>query len=172
CLSNPKPHKNLALLVDAHAAYHDSAGTNAWPLVVSIAGPPGTDPREGAVRRAGPLADPDARALLTGAGAVVFPSLYEGFGLPPVEAAVSGVPVVVSKIPPHQEGLAELKAGEVLWVEASDRNGWIAALGAATRGELARPSLESRSKTIARFNTERMGRNMDRIYRRVLGLKA
>jgi glycosyltransferase involved in cell wall biosynthesis len=42
-------------------------------------------------------------AAYRAADALVYPSLYEGFGLPPLEAMISGTPAVVSSIPPHRE---------------------------------------------------------------------
>jgi len=43
------------------------------------------------------------RALYQFASVFVYPSLYEGFGIPPLEAMACGVPVIVSDIPPHRE---------------------------------------------------------------------
>ena len=62
---------------------------------------------------------------MAGAGAVVFPSLYEGFGLPPVEAACLGVPILVSRIPPHREALADLEQGEAFYVESARCRGLV-----------------------------------------------
>jgi len=45
---------------------------------------------------AGPIKDEDLPALYNGADLFVFPSLHEGFGLPPLEAMACGVPVLVS----------------------------------------------------------------------------
>ncbi len=50
------------------------------------------------VKRTGYLTEPNKAALLAGAEAFVFPSLYEGFGLPPLEAMALGTPVVASDI--------------------------------------------------------------------------
>ena len=45
------------------------------------------------VLRAGPVSDPELKALYGHATALVFPSTYEGFGLPPLEAMACGCPV-------------------------------------------------------------------------------
>jgi len=50
----------------------------------------------GQVRFLGHVAATQLPFLLAGSAAFVFPSLYEGFGLPPLEAMASGVPVLVS----------------------------------------------------------------------------
>ena len=42
-------------------------------------------------------------ALYSGAAGFVYPSLYEGFSLPPLEAMACGCPVAVSDIPAHRE---------------------------------------------------------------------
>lgn len=63
------------------------------------------------------VGDDELRVLLTGAAALLFPSRYEGFGLPPLEAAACGTPSLVSDLPvlrEHRtEGLTYLPAGDV-----------------------------------------------------------
>ena len=56
-------------------------------------------PDDPSVVRAGHVSDADLVALLTGAAALLYPSLYEGFGLPPLEAWACGTPALVSDIP-------------------------------------------------------------------------
>ncbi len=51
----------------------------------------------------GYISDQQLRALYEKAHGFVYPSLYEGFGLPPVEAMTCGCPVILSDIPPHRE---------------------------------------------------------------------
>jgi glycosyltransferase involved in cell wall biosynthesis len=46
-------------------------------------------------------------ALYSGAAGFVYPSIYEGFGLPPLEAMACGCPVAVSDIPAHREVCGE-----------------------------------------------------------------
>ncbi len=57
------------------------------------------------VRFCGYVEDEDLRALYTGAVALLFPSLWEGFGLPPLEALACGTPAVVTDAPAMNEVL-------------------------------------------------------------------
>jgi glycosyltransferase involved in cell wall biosynthesis len=166
CLSNPKPHKNVGLLVEAYSAFRAQAGPGAPELVLSLA-PPRPVP---GVRGTGELPEAEASALVAGARAVFFPSLEEGFGLPPLEAAAIGVPIYVSAIPPHREVLSDLAPAEAGWVEPRDFHGWVNAFHRAMRGEVPGASAASRARLAERFSVERLARHMDRIYRRVLGI--
>jgi alpha-1,3-rhamnosyl/mannosyltransferase len=58
---------------------------------------------EGSVRILGYLGDGDLPWLYAAASLFLFPSIYEGFGLPVVEAMASGVPVAASDIPVLRE---------------------------------------------------------------------
>jgi glycosyltransferase involved in cell wall biosynthesis len=172
CLSNPKPHKNIALMIEAYGRFREQQ-KNCWPLVLTLnsaelkslagANPPG-------VIATGSLSDSGVRTLLTHTGGMVFPSLYEGFGLPPVEAAISGVPLAVSNIPPHKEGLIDLAAHEAHWVNPRDFHGWIQAFHRLMKGEISPPSSASQEKILARFSAKKMAQSMDQVYRHVLGL--
>ena len=103
CVGNVKPHKNFQRLIHAFAkiqARHDLdlllvgrkdgflAGDCA---VLDFAGVP-----EGRVQFTGHVSDSLLRRYYAHAEALVFPSLYEGFGFPPLEAMASGCPVVAS----------------------------------------------------------------------------
>jgi glycosyltransferase involved in cell wall biosynthesis len=102
-----KPHKNLPALIDAYARL------KTIPLL-AIAG--NEDSRYPEARRRvdllgladrvcflGSVPEKDLPALYSGALAFVFPSQYEGFGLPPLEAMACGVPVACSDIPSLRE---------------------------------------------------------------------
>lgn len=70
------------------------------------------------------LTDAELRALYRGAEAVLYPTLYEGFGFPAVEAQAAGVPVVFSAL----GSLAELIGPLAFVVEPHDLEAWVGAL--------------------------------------------
>jgi len=92
-----EPRKNLAAAVEAFAVLGDDervfvlAGGEGW-------GPQPELDRLGVVRL-GRVSDDEVARLYRGADAVVWPSWYEGFGMPIVEAMASGTPVVASSHP-------------------------------------------------------------------------
>ena len=105
-LGNFKPHKNVVSLVRAFAAIKERI--EGWKLV--LAGP--LDSHGEKLRRqvsdlgldrdvvfTGTIREDDQpEALLSLADVFVFPSLYEGFGIPPLEAMACGTPVVAAKL--------------------------------------------------------------------------
>lgn len=98
-----EPRKNLGHILESHALLPEALRTR-FPLV--IAGAKGwhssemltrlrsqNDPR---IRFLGHVTSLELAHLYTGAALFAFPSIYEGFGLPPLEAMASAVPVIVS----------------------------------------------------------------------------
>lgn len=73
------------------------------------------------------LTDAELRALYRGARAVLYPTLYEGFGFPAIEAQAAGVPVIFSAL----GSLAELIGPLALVVPPHDLQAWVAALDQA-----------------------------------------
>ncbi len=165
CLSNSKPHKNLLLLIQAYEIYKAQC-PDPWPLVLTIQAKVPTG-----VKAIGEQPESEISFLLSSAAGGFFPSLYEGFGLPPIEAALAGIPIAVSSIQPHQEGLKDLRPEEVLWVDPKNVQEWVNAFHKIRKGEVSQPSENSRKALLQRFNSLRLGQTMDRIYRRVLEAK-
>lgn len=90
-------------------------------------------PEAPTVQVIGYLPNDELRALLTGAAALVFPSRYEGFGLPPVEALACGVPALVSDIPVLHEATSDAAT----FVPPGDVDAWARAMREALRGDVA-----------------------------------
>jgi glycosyltransferase involved in cell wall biosynthesis len=115
------PRKNLALL-DAVAPVLERSG-----LEIAVAGssrPYLPESTPGRARRLGYVRDADLPALYAGAAAFAMPSLYEGFGLPCIEAMAAGTPVVAA----DRGALPEACGGAALLADPTDPDAFAAAL--------------------------------------------
>jgi glycosyltransferase involved in cell wall biosynthesis len=104
-LATLEPRKNLGALLDAHALL----GSDAPALAVAGGAGWGEQPE---LRRPGVVAlgyatHAEVPRLLRGAAAFVYPSRFEGFGMPIVEAMACGVPCVVSSHPSMDEACGD-----------------------------------------------------------------
>ena len=170
-LGSNKPHKNLLRLVRAYAQI-GSASQRA-PLV--IAGH--WDERYPQAKEAaqalganviflGPVPGRDMPALYGGAQLFVFPSLYEGYGLPPQEAMACGTPVVCSNTPP----LVEVTGEAALLFDPLDEGAIAAALAQAVGDEALRRELGRRGLEQARqFTWARTAQQTLDVYRAAVG---
>jgi len=160
-VGNPKPHKNLPLLLEAHARLR--ARREAPPLV--LAGGAAPDPAPPAVRALGEVSDEDLPLLYRGALAVVVPSLWEGFGLPAAEAMASGTPVVAS----NRGALPEVVGDAGLLFDPEDAESLVAAIGRlVTDPALARRLAVAGRERSLRFSWTESARRTLEIYRRAL----
>ena len=111
-----EPRKNLATLIKA---FEEVLRTTDLRLQLVVAGQVGwksdellsqleRSPAREHIKQIGFVSDEDLRALYSSCSAFVYPSIYEGFGLPPLEAMACGAPVVASRVPSINESVARV----------------------------------------------------------------
>ena len=173
CVGTLEPRKNLELVIRAYSALPERfrrrrplvmVGMKGWltskveslmqPMVAS-----------GEIRPLGFTSDEDLAVLYAAALTLVYPSLYEGFGLPPLEAMASGTPVIVS----DRSTLPEVVGAAGVQIAADDEAGLREALlrfdeDSSFWQQCAEASLEQASK----FSWERCARETLAIYRKVV----
>ena len=134
-----KPHKNLVTLVEAYATMAAETGARlviagywdaAHPESQRCAEALGLGER---VRFLGPVNETDAPALYSGATCFVFPSRYEGFGLPVLEAMACGAAVACS----NTSSLPEVGGDAALYFDPED----VAAIARTLHALVADPGL-------------------------------
>lgn len=164
-VGNPKPHKNLETLVSAFSAL---SSPSARLLLVGSKSAPTGDPGEARVTSIGRVDDAKLPFLYRGALALCFPSLYEGFGLPVVEAMASGTPVIASTTPAVAE-IAGGADGAALLVDPRSVESWTAAMRDLLANDVRRRELAERGRRRAgAFSWKETARRTLEVYRSVL----
>ena len=170
--------RNLPVVLDAVIALRRRGGGTAG-LTLALAGVdrgvvPELQARAAAAGASEALAVlgivSDARldALYREAAALVYPSLYEGFGLPVLEAMARGTPVVATRASSVPEVLGD--AGVLL--EPDDAAGWVASLDAIIGQPGRRAALAEAGRTrAAAFTWERTARETYEVYRGAWGAR-
>ncbi len=142
-------------------------------VALVLAGPPGwgeqalgsaisTSPVRSRIARTGWVAQTDLAALLSRASVLAYPSLYEGFGFPPLQAMRAGVPVVATRA----GSLPEVLGDGALLVEAGDHDGLVEALDTCLGDEAQRRRLIAAGTTCSgRYSWERCGAGLETLYR-------
>lgn len=166
-----KPHKNLSRLVEAWARVTQYEVRNTlvlaghqdprYPQTRERAAALGLD----SVMFLGEAVEKDLPALYTGAELFVFPSLYEGFGLPVVEAMACGTPVACSNV----SSLPEVAGDAALLFDPHVPESIAAAIRQALQDEDLQERLRRRGlEQAGRFSWERTARLTLDAYRREL----
>ncbi len=172
-VGNIEPRKNLTRLVLAWESVC-SAGSCEIPLV--LVGRRAWLYRETLrvirasrqtrrIHLTGYVAEEDLPALYSGARLLAYPSLFEGFGLPVLEAMACGIPVLASDIKP----LREVAEGAALLVDPTDPRALGEALRTLVEDEVLRSSLRERGFQVAsRYSWENTARETLSAYAEVL----
>lgn len=167
-----EPRKNLGHLIDAYSQL-PSAVRDRFPLV--IAGAKGWHSsviesrlrglNERQARFLGQVERPMLTHLYAGAALFAFPSLYEGFGLPPLEAMASGVPVIVS----DRASLPEVVGDVGQMIDPSDTAATAAHLEAVLGDPARRDAMAARGlERAASFTWAKCARITHAVYRYAL----
>jgi glycosyltransferase involved in cell wall biosynthesis len=169
-----EPRKNLVRLAEAfarlrEAGYRDfdlaAAGGVGWEAdeIIEALDHPRT---AGHVHRLGYAPGPDLPLLYQGAHAVVYPSLYEGFGLPVLEGMACGTPVIASRA----GSIPEVGGEAVLYVDPEDTDQIVEAMARIIEDRDLHAELAARGPERARlFSRAEMGRRTLAVYRELAG---
>jgi glycosyltransferase involved in cell wall biosynthesis len=142
-----EPRKNLARTIDA---------ARKVGIELRIAGAPGWGEVDPGAAWRGRVSDEELARLYRGARCVVYPSLYEGFGIPVFEALACGTPVVTS----HGSAMAELADGAAVLVDPYDVDSIAAGI---------REAIEQTVEPVRRFTWEDNARRTLEVYREAAG---
>lgn len=167
-----EPRKNLRRLLQAFGDLHAQrlvdalviVGRRGW-LYADFFADLERLPARQAVLFPGYVPDGDLPAIYAGARALVLPSLYEGFGLPVLEAMACGTPVVCSR----SSSLPEVAGEAALLIDPTDVQALEAGLASVLQDEAVRQEMRTRGLVQAgRFTWQRAARETLAVYQRLL----
>lgn len=166
-----EPRKNLGRLVQAYAELPDPVQREFSLVLVGPRGWGESDPARGKklANRVMVLDYLDTQKLALAynlASALAYPSLYEGFGLPPLEAMACGCPVVVSNV----AALPEVCGDAAVYVDPNDTQSIAAGMQRVLSDETLRSDLIERGLRRAKnFTWEKTARETLKVFDEILG---
>jgi glycosyltransferase involved in cell wall biosynthesis len=153
-LSTLQPRKNLVRLIQAYAAANVPhqlvlAGKTGWlarPIFDAIAQLPAETAQK--ISLPGFVEDDDKAALLSGATALLYPSLHEGFGFPVLEAQACGTAVICA----NTSSLPEIAHDSALLIDPLDTSSLTVAIQQITQDETMRKQYQQKGfQNVKRF---------------------
>jgi alpha-1,3-rhamnosyl/mannosyltransferase len=174
CLGTVEPRKNVLMLLRAYCGLPAAVRERCPLLLVGSWGWNTGDVAEYFHREArhrgvvhlGYVAEEHVAALYNGARALAYPTLYEGFGLPPVEMMACGGAVLASTA----DALVETVGGRAHLTPADHLDGWRAALGRAATDDDWLAELRRGVQELARpFTWEACAADTLKVYRMITG---
>ena len=159
CVTADRPSKNPEIVKRIAAQW---AGPEQWVFTMK-----GTDNQK--CRYLDIVEDAWLRPLYSASTALIAPSHYEGFSLPPIEALSSGTVPIVSDIPPHREALGDVLLEELFFNPTSD-TALERALWAVLNGsDVMRTAVVERFRNVNhRYSVVETAIQMQAVYREVL----
>ena len=174
CVATFEPRKRIEQAILAHKAYSNKNGSD-MPLV--LIGAKGwrneqlhslmdDEIKRGRLIVPGYVAEAELPALYAGAELFLYPSIYEGFGLPPVEAMAAGVPSIVS----NRSCLPEITRGAAMLVDPDDTDAFAESIHRGLNDKSWRENAKIRGRTVAaEYCWDRCVRETFDVYRSVTG---
>lgn len=172
-----EPRKNLARLLAAYASLPEHVRARAMLVIAGGRGWGGVDLQEMIarleltkyVRLPGYVDEPTLSALYANARFLAMPSLYEGFGLPLVEAMVYGTPVLTA----NNSSMPEVAGDAGLLVDAYDVGSIANGLGQLITDDTLLNQYSANAKSnAARFNWDESARQLITVFEKAISVRA
>ncbi len=168
-VGNLEPRKNLGRLIEAFATVAADPGVTATLVLVgraklgsaSLAGLVERHGQRNRVVFTGFVEEEQLVLLYNRAALFIYPSLYEGFGLPPLEAMACGCPVIASNV----TAMPEVLGDAALLVDPTSVPAMAEAMRAVLRGDAQALELRARGlRQVARYSWARAAEQTRRVY--------
>ena len=167
-VSSLEPRKNIALLIEAMQAVNTDIplvlvgwhgwGDKEWLEKIGASG------LKSRIHITGHVPDNDLKAIYNGAAALVYPSLYEGFGLPIVEAMACGCPVICSNV----ASMPEVAGNAAILIDPGRSDELAAAIETVVHdSEIRKPLVKRGFKQAGRFTWKQTARKTLEVFKMV-----
>jgi glycosyltransferase involved in cell wall biosynthesis len=174
CVATFEPRKKIDAAIHAHLLFCERTGENIPLVLVGASGWKNqelhsvveTAQRRGRIIMPGYVSESDLRILYAGARLFVYPSIYEGFGLPPLEAMASGIPTIVA----NRSCMPEVTQGAAMLIDPDDIEGFSHAIEHGLHDEQWRMEAVDRGLKVAGgYKWMRCADETIEVYRRHFG---